>query len=385
MNFLEQAENIEEKIIRIRRDIHQNPELGFKEYATTDRIVSELNTLGISCRRLLPTGIIAEITGEKTGKTVALRADMDALPIMEETGLPFQSKKEGVMHACGHDTHVAMLIGAAELLQKNRNLLKGTVRLIFQPAEEIGQGARTVVEQGGLDGVDSIFGIHIGRHELGVASTRKGAMFAASDTFKILIAGEKCHGAFPHTGIDATLAGAAIVMTLNADIHREFNAFDPLVISVGSFCSDGSHNVVAGEAVLEGTVRCYDKQMHLQLQKTVERLVQKTAEAYRCRAVIDYQKGTEVLLNDDHLVDLTAHSAEKLLGKPLQTIEPFMGSEDFSEYTSRVPGVFISMGSNGQNPSHSGKFLIDEAGLKYGCALYAQLAVDGLQDLESSK
>lgn len=149
MNFLEQAENIEEKIIRIRRDIHQNPELGFKEYATTDRIVSELNTLGISCRRLLPTGIIAEITGEKTGKTVALRADMDALPIMEETGLPFQSKKEGVMHACGHDTHVAMLIGAAELLQKNRNLLKGTVRLIFQPAEEIGQGARTVVEQGG--------------------------------------------------------------------------------------------------------------------------------------------------------------------------------------------------------------------------------------------
>jgi amidohydrolase len=381
MNFLEQATAIEEKIIGIRRDIHQNPELGFQEFDTTDRIVKELEALRIPYRRLSPTGVVADIVGELSGKTVALRADIDALPVTEETGLPFQSKKEGIMHACGHDTHVAMLIGAAQLLQENRNLLKGSVRLIFQPAEEIGQGAKVVVDQGGLDGVDIIFGIHIGGHELGVAATRKGAMFAASDKFKIKITGEKCHGAFPHTGIDATLAGAAVVTALHSGVHREFDALEPLVVSVGSFHSDGSHNVVAGEAVMEGTVRCYDSQTHLKVQQAVKRLVKNTAEAYRCKADINYQVGTEVLINDDRLVELTACCAEKLTGKPMQIAERLMGSEDFSEYTARVPGVFISMGSNGQNASHSGKFMIDEAGLKYGCAMYVQLAVDGLQYL----
>lgn len=383
MQFLDQAAAIEAEIIAVRREIHANPELGFQEIRTTDIIVNKLESLGISYRRLSPSGVIAEISGREAGKTIGLRCDMDALPVQEETGLPFQSKIAGCMHACGHDAHVAMLLGAAELLQKNREQLSGSVRLIFQPAEEIGQGAKFIIGQGGLENVDAIYGLHVGGQALGSMETRSGAMFAASDKFRIRVIGQKCHGAFPHTGVDATLAGAAVVMALHSGIHREFDALEPLVLSVGSIHSDGAHNVVAGEAVLEGTVRCYNRQTHSQVQQAVKRIVDSTVLAYRCTAQTEYIVGTDVLINDTGLVELASRCTAKLTGKPAALAKPLMGSEDFSEYTAVIPGAFITVGTDGQYPSHSGKFLINEAGLKYGTALYCQLAVDGLAYLRS--
>ncbi len=378
MCFLDQARELEDQIIRIRRDIHAHPELGFQEFRTTDLIVRELEALGIEYRRLDPTGVVATVYGQPGSRTVGLRADMDALPVREETGLPFKSTVDGCMHACGHDTHVAMLLGAARLLQNNRERLQGNVRLIFQPAEEIGQGAAAVIRQGGLDGVDAIYALHIGGQALGRIESVKGAMFAASDRFWVKIQGCKCHGAFPHDGVDATLAGAAVVMALHAGIHREFDALEPLVISVGSFHSDGAHNVVAGEAVLEGTVRCYSRQTHRDVQAAIRRMIEHTAAAYRCTAEIRYDTGTDVLINDSSLIDLASACVEKLTGQPLMPGNRLMGSEDFSEYTARIPGAFLTVGAEGQYPSHSGKFQINEEGLKYGAALYAQLAVDAL-------
>lgn len=370
-----------EHIIALRREIHQNPELGFEEFHTTDIIAKELEALGIPYRRLEPTGIVAQIEGAGNGGTVALRADIDALPIQEETTFSFKSKKSGVMHACGHDTHAAMLLGAASILQQIKESLNGTVRLIFQPAEEIAKGAREVIAQGGLEGVDRIFAIHIGvGRPVGTVLSLKGPTFASSDRFRITVRGKKCHGAFPHTGVDPVLAGSAIVMALQSFTAREFDALEPLVVTVGSFVSDGSHNVISGSAVLEGTIRTYSREIHEQVEGAFRRLVENTAAAFRCETEIDYRCLTDVLINDDTLVELGRKAAEKLVGaEMIEDGNCYMGSEDFSEYTAVVPGAFFTVCAGGNYPSHHGKFEICEEALEIGAALYAQFAVDSLQ------
>ncbi len=385
MDFLRLAQENKDYIINIRREIHRYPELGFQEFLTTDVIAKQLDEMGVSYRRLNPTGVVAEIHGNKKGaenrKIVALRADIDALPIKEETGCSYSSEHDGVMHACGHDTHAAMLLGAANLLSKTTDLWSGTVRLIFQPAEEIAKGAACIIEQGVLEDVECIFALHIG---VGATSnyvmSLKGPIFASANRFKIVVQGKQCHAAFPHSGIDPVLAGSSIVTALQSFTSREFNALEPLVVTVGSFQSDGSHNVVSGEAVLEGTIRTYSRDIREKMKEAFYRLVENTASAYRCKALIEYIELTDVLINNDKVVDIARNAAKKIVGREnLKDGDRFMGSEDFSEYTAKVPGAFFTLGAGGRYPSHHAKFEIEEGVLPTGAAVYAQFAIDALE------
>ena len=335
-------------VVEMRRDFHRHPEASFEEFRTTKRIAEELDKMGIPYHLFEPTGLVGEIKGGKPGKCIALRADIDALTTTEKTGLPYASENEGYMHACGHDTHTAMLLGAAKILSSVKDELCGTVKLIFQPAEELASGAKCIVEQGVLDGVDAAFG-------------------------------HASHGALPDEGIDATVAASAIVLALQTISSREFSPLDPIVVTVGTLHSGARFNIISGEAVLEGTVRIFNKDIHPHMPEIMERIAKQTAAAYRCTAELDYQFKTEILVNEPHMTAIARAAAEKLV--PPEKIFPFqrnMGGEDFAEYTSHIPCAFVALGGGGDAPQHSDMFCIDESAMETGSALYAQVAVDYL-------
>ncbi len=375
------ANSVHEYVVAFRRDLHRHPEASFQEFRTTDQIAKALDEMGIPYRRFEPTGLLGEIKGGKPGKTVALRADIDALSITEKTDYDFKSENDGFMHACGHDTHAAMLLGAAKVLNGIKDELCGTVKLLFQPAEEIAQGAKAVIKQGALEGVDFIFGMHIGSMSpVGQIGTCVGAMTSAADVFRIKVTGKVTHGAMPEGGIDATVAGAAIVMNLQSIVSREVAPDKPLVVTVGKFESGSRFNIVSGEANMEGTIRSYDYELHHQLPAIVERIVKNTAAAYRCEATVEYDMLTEVLLNNEEAVGILRGAALKVLDSPdmLMQAKPLMGAEDFAEYTIPTKAAFAWLGGGGDYPMHSDHINFDEEAFKTGVALYAQVAVDTL-------
>ena len=367
-------------VVEMRRDFHRHPEASFEEFRTTKRIAEELDKMGIPYRLFEPTGLVGEIKGGKPGKCIALRADIDALTTTEKTGLPYASENEGYMHACGHDTHTAMLLGAAKILSSVKDELCGTVKLIFQPAEELASGAKCIVEQGVLDGVDAAFGQHIfSRRPAGSLSLSEGTLHPAADYFKLTVTGKASHGALPDEGIDATVAASAIVLALQTISSREFSPLDPIVVTVGTLHSGARFNIISGEAVLEGTVRIFNKDIHPHMPEIMERIAKQTAAAYRCTAELDYQFKTEILVNEPHMTAIARAAAEKLV--PPEKIFPFqrnMGGEDFAEYTSHIPCAFVALGGGGDAPQHSDLFCIDESAMETGSALYAQVAVDYL-------
>ena len=375
------ARELQDYVVAFRRDIHQHPEASLQEFRTTDRICEELDKLGISYRRTEPTGVIAEIQGGKgPGKCVALRGDIDALSLTEHTDLPFKSINDGFMHACGHDTHGAMLLGAARLLSEIRDQYSGTVRLLFQPAEEVCEGAKLMIEQGAMQGVDYAYGIHIiAQQPVGKIMGRAGATHAATDQYKITIKGKVCHGAAPHTGIDATVAAGSLIMNLQTMVSREFSPMEPLVVTIGQMHSGSRFNIVSGEAVLEGTIRSFNRDIHQQLPGVVERIAKMTAAAFRCEAEVQYDMITDVLICDQEATDLGLAAARKITEADMVAdFEPQMGGEDFSEYTSYTKAGFFSLGGGGEWPQHSDRFTIDESAFETGVALYAQLALDAL-------
>lgn len=375
------ARELQDYVVAFRRDIHQHPEASLQEFRTTDRICEELDKLGISYRRTEPTGVIAEIQGGKgPGKCVALRGDIDALSLTEHTDLPFKSINDGFMHACGHDTHGAMLLGAARLLSEIRDQYSGTVRLLFQPAEEVCEGAKLMIEQGAMQDVDYAYGIHIiAQQPVGKIMGRAGATHAATDQYKITIKGKVCHGAAPHTGIDATVAAGSLIMNLQTMVSREFSPMEPLVVTIGQMHSGSRFNIVSGEAVLEGTIRSFNRDIHQQLPGVVERIAKMTAAAFRCEAEVQYDMITDVLICDQEATDLGLAAAHKITDTDMVAdFEPQMGGEDFSEYTSYTKAGFFSLGGGGEWPQHSDRFTIDESAFETGVALYAQLALDAL-------
>lgn len=375
------ARELQDYVVAFRRDIHQHPEASLQEFRTTDRICEELDKLGISYRRTEPTGVIAEIQGGKgPGKCVALRGDIDALSLTEHTDLPFKSINDGFMHACGHDTHGAMLLGAARLLSEIRDQYSGTVRLLFQPAEEVCEGAKLMIEQGAMQDVDHAYGIHIiAQQPVGKIMGRAGATHAATDQYKITIKGKVCHGAAPHTGIDATVAAGSLIMNLQTMVSREFSPMEPLVVTIGQMHSGSRFNIVSGEAVLEGTIRSFNRDIHQQLPGVVERIAKMTAAAFRCEAEVQYDMITDVLICDQEATDLGLAAARKITDADMVAdFEPQMGGEDFSEYTSYTKAGFFSLGGGGEWPQHSDRFTIDESAFETGVALYAQLALDAL-------
>lgn len=380
MSYLDKAKALEEYMVTMRRHFHQHPEKSMEERETTAFIMARLNEMGIPHRKLNPSGVVAEIPGGRPGKTVALRADMDALTIQEETGLPFASQAEGLMHACGHDLHMAGLLGAAKLLWQERQSLGGNVRLIFQPGEEVGKGAKAVIEQGGMEGVDMVFGMHnMPSLPAGTVAGSKGPVFSAADYFKITIQGKAGHGATPEDAIDATVAASALVMNLQPLVSREISSLESLVITVGQLHSGTRFNIISGEAVLEGTVRSFDPAIHHMVPGAMERVVEGIARAYRVEAKLEYDKVAKACVNEEGFTELCLRSAGKVAQVAPEGRQ--MIAEDFSEYMQLCPGAFFLYGSGCEYPLHSDHFAGDEQALITACAMYAQVAADALSQI----
>lgn len=376
------AAGVQQDVVAFRHELHAHPELSFQEVETTNRIAAALEGLGLTVTRFAPTGLMADIKGGKPGKMVGLRADIDALPVTEHTDLPFASAVPGVMHACGHDTHAAMLYGAAKALCSVKGELPGTVRLLFQPAEEIVKGAKALVQQGALDGVDMLFGQHIiGMMPVGVLGVSAGPSAAASDAFIIKVHGKGCHGAMPDTGVDATLAASAIVVGLQSIVSREIAPAEPAVVTVGKLVSGTKGNIISGEAEMEGTVRTFDRALRKTMPDRITRIAKDIASAYRCTAEVEYEFSVDVLINDEAATAVAAGAAKKVVAAPamlLQNLPRQMGAEDFADYTAKVPASFAVLGGGGEYPQHSDKFCIDEAAFETGVAFLVQAAWDFL-------
>ena len=367
-------------VVEMRRDFHRNPEPSFEEFRTTDRIAEELDKMGISYRRFEPSGLVGDIVGGKPGKCIFLRADIDALSVKEESGVEFASEREGFMHACGHDTHAAMLLGAAKVLNSIKDELCGTVKVLFQPAEELAMGAKHIIAQGAIEGADAGFGMHIfAQQPVGQLGITSGVIHPAADYYKLDVHGVTSHGALPDEGVDATVAAAAIVMNLQTISSREFSPLEPVVVTVGTLHSGQRFNVISNHAELEGTVRLFNEELHQKIPGMMARIAENTAAAFRCTAELDYQFKSDMLVNDEAMTELARGAALKVAGEEhIAPIRRSMGGEDFSAYTHIVPCAFVALGGGGEAPQHSEKFCIDESAFETGVAMYAQVAVDFL-------
>ncbi len=382
MDIYTSAKIIKNKIVNFRRYLHMNPEISMNEFNTTKKLAEELDKVGVSYRLLEPTGLIAEIHGKKQGRTIALRADIDALSVTEKSNVEYKSKNVGIMHACGHDAHTSMLLGSILLLKDMRDNFSGSIRFIFQPAEETGEGAKLVISQGGIEGVDAIFGLHtLTNMKTSEIAGCHGAAMAASDIFKIIIKGETCHGAAPQLGIDATVCGSALVMNLQTLVSREFSPLESLVVTVGSFHSGSRFNVCSGEAVLEGTIRTFSKEIHANIPKAFQRICKNVAAAYRCEAEVIYTTCTDVLVNDAELLDFGLECAKKVTKPELvHYMKPLAGGEDFAQYGKYTRAAYFRIGSGTNTPMHSDYFDIKENILVTGTAFYTKLALDYLEN-----
>ena len=367
-------------VVEMRRDFHRNPEPSFEEFRTTDRIAEELDKMGIPYRRFEPSGLVGDIVGGKPGKCIFLRADIDALSVKEESGVEFASEREGFMHACGHDTHAAMLLGAAKVLNSIRDELCGSVKVLFQPAEELAMGAKHIIAQGAIEGADAGFGMHIfAQMPVGQLGITSGVIHPAADYYKLDVHGVTSHGALPDEGVDATVAAAAIVMNLQTISSREFSPLEPVVVTVGTLHSGQRFNVISNHAELEGTVRLFNEELHQKIPGMMARIAENTAAAFRCTAELDYQFKSDMLVNDEAMTELARGAALKVAGEEhIAPIRRSMGGEDFSAYTHIVPCAFVALGGGGEAPQHSEKFCIDESAFETGVAMYAQVAVDFL-------
>ena len=381
MDIRKLAHDVQDYVVAFRRDLHQNPEPSMQEFRTTDQICKALDELGVEYRRLDPVGVIAEVHGAKPGKIVALRGDIDALSIQEKTSLSFKSQNDGFMHACGHDTHASMLLGSVKVLNSIKDQFAGTVRFVFQPAEEIGEGAILAIKQGAMKDVSRMFGIHIGTQKtLGEISYVMGASHAAAAQYSIKIKGKACHGAAPQAGADATVCAAALVMNLQTIVSRETTPGEALVVTVGTLNSGSRWNIVSGEAELTGTIRTYSREMHEKMPGILGRMIDSTCAAFRCEGELDYNTLTRVSFNDDECMKQGVASALKIQDKELVVLgKPTMGGEDFAEYTFEAPSAFFSLGAGGEYPLHSDHMELDESAFEVGVALYVQCALDALE------
>jgi hippurate hydrolase len=369
-----------ERLVALRRDLHQHPELSWQEHRTAERIEAALDDLDIPHKRVCKTGVVAEIDGPEGVPRVALRADMDALPIPEETGLPFASIHPNVMHACGHDGHMAMVLGAA-LLLKERDGLPAPVRLIFQPAEEQGNGAVSLVDAGVLDGVGMIFGGHLDRHyEPGAIVATEGPVNASTDTFHIRICGREGHAGRPHEALDAIVVGSLMVISLQTIVSREINPDHPSVVTVGVFRAGHVSNAIAGQAVLEGTIRAQEAEVREHLHSSVRRVAESVAQLHGASLKFELSEGTPVLYNKPAPTALARKAAARVVGadQVLDMEHANMGGEDFSVYLNNVPGCYVRFGARvpgrGGFPSHSSEFDFDEKALPVGAAWLAEIA-----------
>ena len=387
---LDVARAAEGAIIEWRRLFHRHPEISGHEEHTQETLCGELDRLGLEYRRLDNNGIIATVRGEAPGaydeagipaRRVALRSDIDALPVTEKTGAPFASENEGVMHACGHDAHMAMMLGAVRILQGLKSQLKGEVRIIFQPAEEISIGALSMIDAGALEGVDAIYGAHIWSEvDAGTVSCAPGQRMANTDWFRIDIEGVSAHGSMPHKGVDAVVVGAEMVNALQVLVSRDVSPFDPVVVTVGEFHGGEARNIMAGHAYLTGTVRTWTEQLRSEVPDRLERIVSKVGHAFGAKVRFTFEKGNAGLANDPVCAEVARRAVVDMLGE--SAVSGYRGTlsgEDFSEYLNVVPGVFCFVGARNPevgaiHPQHSCFYTIDESVLAKGSMVAAQWA-----------
>ena len=374
------------EIASLRHELHEHPEIRFEEKWTSDRIAKFLDSTGVPYKRgyAKGTGIVAELKGGAPGKTVLLRADMDALEIQEETGLPYASKIPDRMHACGHDGHSACMCGVVKTLAKHRDRIKGTVKFVFQPGEEEAAGGRYIVQEGVLDGVDAAFALH-GWPTLPVGhiGIKSGAMLAGAGVFKIVVHGKGCHAADPGAGIDPIVVGSHIVTAFQTIVSRETNPWDAGVVSVTKFHAGTASNINPESAVLEGTYRSLNDAQHLRIEESMRRIAESTGIAMRARVEVHFSENRyPVLYNDPRMTDFVIQTGTKLFGEQniTQFDVPYMGAEDFSYYLQKAPGAFVCLGVNPNPdapypPLHSPKFNFGDAPIPIAIRLMSNLAL----------
>lgn len=367
-------ESLAEYIVALRRAIHRHPELGFEEHRTAALIERELDAAGIEHRRVAKTGVVGIVRGARAGRVVALRADMDALPVTERTGLPYASEVPGKMHACGHDAHVAMLLGAARTFASERETLAGTAVLIFQPAEEGPGGALAMIEEGALENpsVDAIAMLHVDvRLEVGSVGIAPGPVNASTDELYLTVRGKGGHGAYPHTAVDAIPAAAAIVLALQNVAARETDPLESVVVTIGTISGGYRNNVIADVVEMTGTLRAFDPALRAGLHERVARIADGVARAYNAGADVRIVHGYPPVVNNQALAESATRYLREHTGLDVVRTKPTMGGEDFAYFAQRVPGLHVRLGVRGESagavhPGHSPEFRIDEAALPVG-------------------
>ena len=383
MNIRSEIKDIEKNIIDWRRDFHQYPELGFDEHRTSKIIGETLKEMGLAPQMNVgKTGVIADLTFGQ-GPTIGLRADMDALPMQETSGLDFSSKHDGVMHACGHDGHMAMLLGTAKVLTQNRNSFNGTVRFIFQPAEEGAGGARYMIEDGCLDGVDEIYGIHVWNYQpVGEVGITDGPVLAAADMFEINIKGIGGHGAAPQGTVDAVVVSSHLVQALQTIVSRNTNPLESTVVTIGTINGGHNFNIIADEVTLSGTARAYTEENRNLIKMRMAEIIDGVAKTFGAEISFDYEDGYPPTINHTDPVNKVLKAAERVVGEKAGMPYLSMGGEDFSYYLQKIPGCFFFVGSapNDQKlfetPHHCSHFTMDERALLVGPSIYLNLVDD---------
>lgn len=380
----------EELMIAFRRDLHRFPELSFEEVETTRKVAEKLDEWGVSYRLTEPTGLIAEIQGSKPGKTVALRADMDALSIQElSDDLDYRSTAEGKMHACGHDAHTSMLLAATKALNNVKEHIPGTIRLIFQPAEEIAEGAKKMIEQGAIDGIDNVFGIHIwSQGPAGKVSCQVGPSFAAADILKVRFIGKGGHAAQPHLTTDAAVIAAQYIANVQSIVSRKVDPLKEAVVTIGKAEIGQRFNVIAEEAYMEGTIRTFDNEVRQVVEDALRAYAEALAEANGAKVKFEYIRMTEPVVNEEKSAKLVQKVAEDSFGaEGVYEEPPTMGGEDFGYFMEKSTGAFALVGSGNDEkdtswPHHHGRFNVDEEAMIVGAELYAQYALSYLSQDE---
>lgn len=371
---------LEQKLTSFFEELHMHPELSYEEYETAERIKRELAAAGIEILQIpLKTGVTAIVRGAKPGKTYGLRCDIDALPIEEETDLPYKSKTPGKMHACGHDFHTAAVFGAALLLQERKEELQGTVKILFQPAEESSHGAETVLETGVLSDVTAIFGLHTAAYlPVGTLGIRAGSVMAAVDRFELNITGTGCHGGHPDEGVDTILVAASVIQAFQSIVGRNLNPFHTGVVSVTRINGGNTWNVIPDKVELEGTVRSMEKDDRIFIERRMREIAEHTAAAYGANAELLWYPGPPATVNEKAWSAFAQKVAEES-GFEVVPQRNSTGGEDFAFYLEKIPGCFINVGTGVGYPNHHPKFYADEAALTPAAEYLEKLLVEALR------
>ena len=387
--LLEEAGRLHESLVRLRRTIHRHPEGGFEEFETAALVEKTLAGLGISSVRVAGTGVVGRLEGTRKEPAVGLRADMDALELDERTGASYASEVPGLMHACGHDAHTAMLLGAAMLLAERKESLEGTVVFLFQPAEETIGGARPMIDAGVLENprVEAVFGLHVGIGlPCGKIAVSPGTVHAASDMFDITVTGKGCHGAYPHEGVDALVVAGHVLCALQAVVSRGIDPLEPAVVTIGTIRGGSARNVVAESARMQGILRTLSPEVRGLARETIKVVSEQTAEAFGARAEVSFQEGYPCLENDPEMAALVRETGSLLLGEENvhDLSKPSMGVEDFAYFSRERPSAFFTLGAGNPakgiiHPAHSPWFDLDEDALPVGAAMLAAVAANFLQ------